>query len=501
MTLSTISPLLLATPFAASLLDLTVQLLPLIARLGKHIVAFRRGPITPVACLAFESDLQKVLRDIGQVIVEWVYNHLESSDLNQVPELVKFDHNIYRRRDPSPRRDGIATLFGIISLWRIRYEPWDAGVGLTCIFPLEQRLGIVAGKATTALASRVGMWTAQYTQETVLALLRNEHDVSWSVATLRKVAAELSSALAPLTRQAQVDHVLSLLHKANDSKGGHRPVLSVGRDGIFVPIRNDDKYREASTGTLAVLDRAGKRLGTVYLGQMPESGQGTLSQQLTALVSDVLKAWEGPLPRLQYVTDGGHHPSEYFVKNLQNMVHPRTGEKLDWQWVVDYYHACLYVTKIAEVLFGKESKAAASWAAKMRRWLKDKKDGIGRVLHSAAAHAWRQEFTSEEQEAYDDAYGYLQKRQGWMDYWTYRRRGLAIGSGITEAACKTLFTQRFKQSGMKWSVEGGQVVVNLRVIWLSRLWNQVFDAFLQLLPQSQLGTKANSRTTCHEIAA
>ena len=48
-----------------------------------------------------------------------------------------------------------------------------------------------------------------------------------------------------------------------------------------------------------------------------------------------------------------------------------------------------------------------------------------------------------------------------MDYWQYRRHGLAIGSGITEAACKTLFTQRFKQSGMKWSLEGGQVVVNL----------------------------------------
>jgi hypothetical protein len=259
-------------------------LLPLLVRLGLRIVAFRQGPITPVACHAFESELQELLRDMGRVIVEWVYNHLESCDLSQVPELVKFDDTIYRRRPPSPRRDGIATLFGIISLWRIRYEPCDAGVGLTCIFPLEQRLGIVAAKATTALASRVGMWTAQYTQETVLALLRDEHGVSWSVATLRKVTADVSAALAPLTHQAQVDHVLALLHIANDSKGAHRPVLSVGRDGIFVPIRNDDKYREASTGTVAVLDRAGKRLGTVYLGHMPESGQGTLSLQLTDLV-------------------------------------------------------------------------------------------------------------------------------------------------------------------------------------------------------------------------
>ena len=47
MTLSTIGPLLLTTPFAASLLELTVALLPLIAKVGRHIVAFRRDTVTP----------------------------------------------------------------------------------------------------------------------------------------------------------------------------------------------------------------------------------------------------------------------------------------------------------------------------------------------------------------------------------------------------------------------------------------------------------------------
>lgn len=234
---------------------------------------------------------------------------------------------------------------------------------------------------------------------------------------------------------------------------------------------------------------------------MPEAGQETLSQQLTALLNAVLQGWQGPLPRLQYVTDGGHHPSEYFVNVLQNMLHPRTGQKLEWQWVLDYYHACLYLTKIAEALFGKDTQAAAAWAAKMRRWLKDKKDGIGRVLHSAAAHAWRLEFTPEERAAYEEACQYLQKRRGLMDYWKYRRQGLAIGSGITEAACKVLFTQRFKQSGMKWSLEGGQVVVDLRVIWLSRLWNQVFACFLHQLPQAQSRTKDRFEANHHKIAA
>jgi hypothetical protein len=224
MNLSTICPLLLASPFVASLLELTIELLPWVVRLGQRIVTFRQGPLTPVTSHAFEGDLQDLLREMGRVILQWVFNHLETSDLSQSPALVHFDRNVYRRRPRSRRRGGIATLFGIISLSRIRYEPCDAGVGLTCIFPLEQRLGIVVGKATTALASRVGMWTAQYTQETVLALLREEQRVTWSVATLRNVAAALSAALAPLTHQAQVDAVLALLQKAHDSKGAHRPV-------------------------------------------------------------------------------------------------------------------------------------------------------------------------------------------------------------------------------------------------------------------------------------
>ncbi len=252
---------------------------------------------------------------------------------------------------------------------------------------------------------------------------------------------------------------------------------------------------------MAVLDRAGKRLGTVYLGHMPEAGQGTLSQQLTELLVAVLDRWQRPLPRLQYVTDAGHHPSEYFANILETMRHPRTSQQLEWEWVVDYYHACLYITKIAEVLFGKQTKAASSWAAKMRRWLKEKKGGILRVLHSAAAHAWRFEFTPEEKKAYEDAYQYLQQHKKFMDYWWYRRRGLAIGSGITEAACKTLFTQRFKQSGMKWSMEGGQVVVDLRVIWTSKLWHKVYEAHLQQLPQAQERTKDTLNTNSYEIAA
>ena len=43
-----------------------------------------------------------------------------------------------------------------------------------------------------------------------------------------------------------------------------------------------------------------------------------------------------------------------------------------------------------------------------------------------------------------------------MAYWHYQGVGLPIGSGVTEAACKTVFTQRLKQSGMRWEVLGAR---------------------------------------------
>jgi hypothetical protein len=492
MPLSTIYVVLLASPFATSLLSLTIRLVPAISSLGAFILSYKTGPISPESTDQFESGLNERLREIGRVIVEWVFNHLEPEAVGQASALFLFDGNYYRRRqEKSPHRLGIGTLFGVISLWRIRYEPCDSDLGLKCLFPLEQWLGLVGSKATPALASRIGKWSAQHTQETVRALLREEHQVAWSVTTLRAVVAALAEGLAPLTLDAQVNYLLKLLRQAQESTGGHRPVLSTGRDGIFVPIVKETKYREASTSTVSVLDRSGKRLGTIYLGHMPEPGQGTLSQQLTELLKAVFMGWDGPLPRLQYVTDGGHHPTEYYAEVLQKMKHPGTGKLLEWEWVLDYYHACLYITKMAEALFGKNSKEAASWSAKMRRWLRDKKAGINRVLHSAAAHAcWGRDWTEEEQNAYEEAYAYLRKRMGQMNYWSCRQRGLAIGSGITEAACKILFTQRFKQSGMKWSFEGGQVVVNLRTIWLSRLWNDVYPSYLRSMLQGKAATQA-----------
>jgi len=472
---ATVVAALLATPFAAALLPMTFQLLPVIARIGQLIVDFRAAEPTPAACYQFETELHDTLRELGRVIVEWTYNHLEPDDRSLMPAHLRFDGDWYRRRDKTPNR-GVATRFGTITLWRYLYQPIH-GVERS-IFPLEIRLGLAAGHATPALAERVARAAADSTQSTVLADLKCDQGVAWSVATLRAVIATTWEGMAPHLHAAQVAQVLAWLKQADASRGSRKPVLAAGRDGVFVPIRGNDSYREAATATLSVHDRAGQRLGTVYLGQMPEPGQGTLSKQLTKLITDVLAGWSGPLLRLAYVTDAGYHPAEYYQRVLKPMRHPcRPAERLEWEWVVDYYHASQYIHKLSEAL-DRDPRQAYAWARKMCRWLKSKPNAVSRILHSAAAIRSRR-VIPDQSKAYRDAYGYLRTHIKHLDYVRYRRNHLPIGSGVTEAACKTVFSQRLKRSGMAWSVEGGERIVDLRVIQLSGVWSEVHQSYLQ----------------------
>lgn len=476
-------------------LDLLLRLWPVLVRIGRLVWHFRRGKLSPEAMFQFETSLQGLLREVGRLIVEWTVNELEPSEHEQMPAQFLWEGEYYRkRRQKSPLRN-LNCLFGPISLERFCFQPLEA-CG-RCLFPLEIQLGIVAQVATPALADFVARASADLTQRQVLQQLLQQN-VTWGVSTLRKLTAAMAASMNPHRQDAQVQQILRWLSTAAAQKAPRAFALSVGRDGIMIPIVESNKYKEACAATVSVMDRFGRRLGTIYLGQMPQTGQTTLSDEMTALLHEVLSQWTGTLPRLIYVTDCGHHPTEYFEQVLSHMQNPRRpGELLKWEWVVDYYHACQYITKLAEAIFGP-GRSAFAWAAKQRRVLKENKGGIFRVLRSAGALFSTRGLVGSE-DSYWQAYMYLRQRASKMDYPTYRRFRLPIGSGVTEAACKIIFTQRFKQSGMKWTGEGGSVILTLRTIALSGVWAQVRDATLRSIEMPLPVTPRHPINATHEI--
>ncbi|MFN0056018.1 MAG: hypothetical protein ACKV0T_28060 [Planctomycetales bacterium] len=474
--------------------DLLAEVWFVTLKMAVLIRQFRRGEISPSAMCRFETRLQGLLSELGRRIVQWTLKGLEPDDRDLIPPQFLWNGEYYRRKNKSPLRN-LNCLFGRIAFQRYCFQPLESAG--KCLFPLEHQLGIVCGVATPALANLVGRGAADLTQRQLLEVLHSRN-VMWGAGTLRKVIAAMSEMLSGHRHEAQVQQLLAWLKQASETAGKRMFTLSVGRDGIMIPMVKLNKYKEACTATVSVLDRLGQRLGTVYLAQMPEALQAMLTDDLTALIRDVLARWEGPLPRLVYVTDCGFHPTQYFEDILSQMPHPREkGVFLQWEWIVDYYHTCQYITALAEAIFGPGREAFA-WAAKQRRVLKTKSGGIFRVLRSAGALLATRKLVGSV-DAYSKAYRYLRERASKMDYRTYRRFCLPIGSGVTEAACKIVFTQRFKLSGMKWTLEGGADILRLRILTLSGIWSQVHTAALKTLPLPTPITPTDYVVTDQEI--
>jgi hypothetical protein len=468
-------------PLSAAQLAVLLPFTPLLAQFAQTLLDFRSGVLCPAATQKLESDLQGLFRELGRSALDETLNSLEPAAVEQVPDELKVGGTCYRRRFKSPRT--VDSTFGRLQLWRWLYEPRTSGE--RCLFPLEHLLGLVGG-ATPALADRVGRLAAQYPQRDVLRILREENGLSWSHELLRATAAAVAAIVGCHRQAAQVKEVIGWLRQAQRGSGPYDVVLASGRDGVMVPMCGG-RSQEAAIATMAVYDRKGRRLGTVYLGCMPEALQATLTQQLTALIKAVLSGWKGRRPRLAYITDGGSVPEAYYHKVLRKMEDPRRpGELLQWVRVLDYYHATLYISKLAEALFG-ESWRVAKWARRMRRMLKEA-DGLKRVLQSASYYRNEQKLKGERQKAFEGAYRYLYKRRKHMRYADLRAKGMPIGSGVTEAGCKVMASQRLKLSGMRWKKEGGQVVLTLRAVWLSGVWKEAWKAHLEE------GTKMNLDT-------
>jgi hypothetical protein len=446
-------------------------------RLVEAVDGFLGQSISPIGLHRFELALLLLVREIGRLVMQAVVQSLEPSEATYLPKDLYFQCGGYRRRAQQTPNRAIATRFGNIVLWRTGYRSWQRGE--ETIFPLELMLGLVEN-VSPAMLDWIGqeIAAAGMSQQATLDAIRRGSGVSMGVKRLRACTEALAATMQPLRQLHQADALLEMLRIAGQSSGSRKPVLCVGRDGITLRHRKG-AFEVATAATLSVYDRAGKRLGTIYLAHPPELGQGTMDSMLTGLIEEVFTRWSGPLPRLAYVTDSGSHETEYFRRVLQRMKHPISSEKLGWTRVADFYHVSERVWAMADALFTKsQQRQSYAWARRMMKKLKQP-SGASRVLHSAASLRSRRKMGAKRLENFEKAYRYIQSRTSYMKYHDYKRNHLPIGSGVTEAACKTVFTQRLKLSGMRWSHEGATRILTLRTILLSGTWESTYVAGLK----------------------
>jgi hypothetical protein len=154
------------------------------------------------------------------------------------------------------------------------------------------------------------------------------------------------------------------------------------------------------------------------------------------------------------------------------------GDGAEWVWnlaeehypgsqeILDYWHAAEHVWEVARALYGRESREGARWARKQCRQLKE--EGPRKLLTSLARRRPKEEAV---QEVVRRELAYFRSHEHRMQYPQYVERGLMIGSGVVEATCKVVVTQRLKHAGMRWSEPGADAVLAIR----TTLLNEEFD--------------------------
>ena len=198
-------------------------------------------------------------------------------------------------------------------------------------------------------------------------------------------------------------------------------------DGVMVPLRAGEdgraeaSWREAACGTVSFHDARGERLKTLYLGRMPESGKLTLKAQLASEVAHIRQL--RPDVRIVAIADGAAD-NWTFLETLS----PETE-------VIDFWHACEHLRTASD------HAVVSDWFERYREVLRHDPCGVDKVIR-ALRHL--RDSAKPDRAEIERELAFFRKHRQRMRYHALKAEGVAIGSGVVEAANKTLVTQRMK---------------------------------------------------------
>jgi hypothetical protein len=346
----------------------------------------------------------------------------------------------------------VTTVLGRISVERALYACAHCGERQA---PLDQQLQVMAGGLSLGLQELLALLGA--TQDSfvhateVLArlCLVQVCPNSSRAATedLGAVLADHDQTLVALAEQTQT---------APPAASPAPPRVYLSMDGVLAHI-HDAGWKEVKAGCLSTTRARAphKRPDTVEIRAEQQSyviALTTAERFGWQLWAEACRRGVNDTTEVVVIGDGAH-----WIWNIASEHFPQATQIVDW------YHASQYVWTAAATIFGEGSDLRIPWAKRQLDALWDGR--VADVLQALAPYQSKGEGVS-------TAVSYYTTHQARMDYPAYRARGLQIGSGPVESACKQLVSARLKLAGMIWDVEGAEAVAVVRAWLRSGRWNE-----------------------------
>ena len=384
-----------------------------------------------------------------------------------------------RSKGFAPRQ--LTSLFGPIR-WRRRVGRCPHGCAIPQVAPLDETLGVQPHQRTSEELQALGCALAVFVPFATAARL-----LGWycgGVVSARAVWEWV---------QAAGRHAMALLQEELDTAAqGHGPPpeplaaehaalpLALGADGVMAPFqpnagtpRGKIRWREIKVGVLARLGQHRTRTGQVVprlVRRRLVAVLGDIEALSPRLWSEAVRQGIGHAPHVVWLSDGGRGLWRLFEACFAGHA----------QGIVDFYHAAQQLWKGAAAWLDGRTTQARRWFGWARHRLRHgMPDG---VLADLAEALDVEGLPETARETVRTVYAYLQRHREHINYAMYKDLGVPLGSGMVESACKWLIQQRFKGVGMRWSEEGFNHLLHLRLAWVNGRFETLFGLALSPNP-------------------
>lgn len=390
---------------------------------------------------------------------------LQAHDLDVAAVIV--DDEVHRRVGRWPGT--YLTRAGEICVERTLYR---ASGSETAVPALDLRVGVVEGYWTPGAASLATWAVAHLTAQEATELFGRCGGMEPSRSSLDRLPKALSEGW-----EAQRPRFEENL-RVGEVVPSTAVSVMVSADGVMLPMKDGNRqqkraaarrkgketrgpagYREASSGVLAFYDAEGQRVGqTIFLGRMPEKGKKSLKEMLEDELLAVLEV--RPDLRVVAVADGARDNWTWLERAMP----------AGTVFVLDFFHAAEHLKRALDSAHGENTPKARAEFARLRTLLRDAPDGVGKVINALAY----QRRKHPRRKAIERELRYFRRNRPKMAYAKVTEQNMPIGSGVVEAANKTLVTVRMKRAGARWSIPGGQAVLTFRALAKSDRYDRAF---------------------------
>lgn len=395
------------------------------------------------------------------------------------------DGCLLRLKSTSPKR--FLVPFGEMVLPRKIYQ---ADRGGKCFVPLDAAWGMEGKFASVEVREATLYSCGLSTPVETEALLKKCALFHPSSTAIKHIVEEVGGFI-----EEHADSIRALVHREEQAPEGVQS-LAVSLDGANVLLREPGvkqgrpgerpgtrsgteqptAYKNAMVGSVSFYGavpeghKTPERLESRYVARMPEDRAPTFKSHLEAEVAHAQQLAPGDAIKV-LLLDAARGLWSYAE---------RAPIFKGYEKAVDFFHTAEHLSLAAEALFGKTSSEAGAWYDKYRAKLLSEDGAPRAVLRSIDYYVEVKELKgSARKDALVQRTFFARNKQR-MPYADFRRRGLPIGSGVVEAACKSLVKTRLCRSGMRWTRRGGQHILNLRTHIKSGRWELLWGAYKQL---------------------